>query len=571
MIVDVEDGPVQLHRSRSLGLPARPRPNGTVMTTTPRSVVDVLTQDSPDYKNPLKGFMLAAPYANDPSSTLTGEPPPLPVPLVKSASAPATCFGDAAPPPQQQASAWKCRGCPNADRSLLSTGTDSSVACDLCGTVDADVTLVAGCRQKNCPKDEDKTIVADEARRPAHELAAEALAAGDETSSERRKRLLFSDPSSRVARSVSRKHDLAAAQAKVDAAIVRESRARLEGDPRVAKKRDAVLRFVTSVNEYLGAGLDERIKKHIRMEAARVVCTGFEHAKHCAEAGCQISIPSRANALIGLCTVQKCLESLVCDAPTAQPSARAAHRVTLGDLAPEVTRHELLKCIDETYQTQAQGAGASQRAQVAAAVGIVLDWIPEQVELPCASATGGSPATGPVAERSESASSSSSFGDGATRTSSSAEQAVGPPPPLALPPPLLLADVDRSEHDPRSPVSGDANDAVWDCRNSIFGAWKLANLRSDVRQAATAAVQETRLADWIRHENTLPMCVLGVAMLKAAAIKLKLEDGTDELLRKYCFQFHISPTTAQDAALHIATMMRVEPTTTLGLFGDVLF
>ena len=56
-------------------------------------------------------------------------------------------------------------------------------------------------------------------------------------------------------------------------------------------------------------------------------------------------------------------------------------------------------------------------------------------------------------------------------------------------------------------------------RNSIFGAWKLANVRSDVRQAATAAVQEEQLADWIRHENTLPMCVLGVAMLKAAAIK----------------------------------------------------
>ena len=578
---------------------------------TPRSIVDALVQDSPDHKDPLKGFLLAAPYANDhnaittTTTTADASPPPAqpwPVPLVKSRSAPAACFEDrvsrgdfgggleepdgfafGGAPPQQ--AAWRCRGCPNADLALLSTGADSSVACDLCGTVDADVTLVAGCRQKNCPKDEDKTVVADEVGRPAHELAAEALAAGDETSRERRKRHLQSNPSSRVARSVARKHDLSAAQAKVDAEIVRASRARVDGDPRVAKKRDAVLRFVTSVHEYLGPGLDDRIKRYIRMEAARVVCSGFEHAKHCTEAGCQISIPSRANALIGLCTVQKCLERLVCDAPAFQPAARVAHRVTLSDVAPEVSRHELLKCIDETHQTQAQGAGASQRAQVAAAVGLVLDWIPEQVDIPCASATetgGGSPATGPVPDRSESFSSSSSFAGGAASTrasssSSSAEQAAGlpPPPPLALPPPLLvhsdsLASL-GSAADPRSPATGDPNDAVWAVRNSIFGAWKLANVRSDVRQAATAAVQEEQLADWIRYENTLPMCVLGVAMLKAAAIKLKLEDGTDELLRTYCHQFQISPTTAEEAALHLSKMMRVQPTTTLGLFGDGIF
>tara|TARA_B110000444_G_scaffold206909_1_gene200633 strand:- start:655 stop:1044 length:390 start_codon:yes stop_codon:yes gene_type:complete len=126
-------------------------------------------------------------------------------------------------------------------------------------------------------------------------------------------------------------------------------------------------------------------------------------------------------------------------------------------------------------------------------------------------------------------------------------------------------------HVVRPPGDGSPNDAIWSLRNSIHSAWRLANVRADVRQAATAAVQDPELADWIRHTNTLPMCVLGVAMLKAAAIKLRLDDGTDELLRQYCYQYEISPTTAEGAALHIAEMMHVEPSTTLGLFGDGIF
>ena len=601
-------------------------------------MVDALLKDRSDYKNPLKGFLLSRPCVDQriydcddgapavvaaaaPVASAAGAaanasaprpqpqphpPPPLQWPtrelastpavvaLVKCASAPATCFADritrgdfgdsgledgfalgSVRPPQ-----WKCRGCPNTDRSLLSTGSDSAIACDLCGTVDASVTLISGSRQKNCPREEDKTIVADEAARPAHELAAEAVAAGDETSQERRKRHLQSSGASRVARAVARKYDVSAAQAKVDSEVVRESRARVDGDPKVMRKRDAVLRFVTSVHQYLGSGLDERVKKHIRMEAARVVCNGYEHAKHCNDATCQIAIPSRANALIGLCTVQKCLERLICD-DGASSQSRVAQRATISEIAPEVSRHELLKSLDEAKQTQAQGAGASQRAQVAAAVGLVLDWIPEQIELPCASAVDGSPLSGPVPLGH--ASHGSSLPPPQPPPSLSADHhhqqtALLVPPPLSLPPALQLTHSESatlvvSDDNIRSPRNGDGspNDAIWALRNSIHSAWRLANVRADVRQAATAAVQEPELADWIRHANTLPMCVLGVAMLKAAAIKLKLDDGTDELLRQYCFQYEISPTTAEHAAVHIAAMMQVQPATTLGLFGDGIF
>lgn len=584
-------------RRRSLSLESLPRPRAKAdVRVAPVSVVDGLLRECPDYRNPLKGFLLSSPRADermdedDRAATFAAirlPPSPRratdPVPLVKCASAPAVCFADRVArgdfgdsglddddgltpaSAQGQLGRWKCRGCSNTDRSFLSTGSDSAIACDLCGTVDADVTLVSGCRQKNCPREEDKTVVADEATRPAHELAAEAVAAGDETRQERRKRHLQCSGATRVARAVARRYDVSAAQARVDTVVVRESRARVDGDPKVIKKRDAVLRFVTTMHQYLGPGLDERVKKHIRMEAARVVCHGYEHAKHCNETSCQIAIPSRANALIGLCTVQKCLERLICDDGTALSPARAAQRITISDIAPEVSRHELLKSLDEAKQTLAEGAGASQRAQVAAAVGLVLDWIPEQVELPCASAAGGSPLAVSA--------------NVAPTPALGAQQAVGlppPPPPLALPPPLAATPAGAmaiSDDDPRSPRNGDGspNDAIWLLRNSIHSAWRLANVRADVRQAATAAVQEPELADWVRRVNALPMCVLGVAMLKAATLKLGLDDDTGDLLRQYCHQYNISPTTAEGAAVIISKMMHVQPATTLGLFGDGIF
>jgi len=96
-------------------------------------------------------------------------------------------------------------------------------------------------------------------------------------------------------------------------------------------------------------------------------------------------------------------------------------------------------------------------------------------------------------------------------------------------------------------------------------------VRADVKQAATAAVQEPALAEWIRNENTLPMCVLGVAVLKAAAAKLGLEDGTNELLEQYCFTYFISPTTARQAAEQLTGIMTIGKATTMGVFGDGIF
>ncbi len=617
-----DDAPMLRHRSRSLDDVSRPCEK-VVLNVGASSLLDNLLAESPDYKDPLKGFMLSAPYRGrrpiyNPDDAVRRSAAAAVVPLTKCASAPATCFADriargdygdsgledrpqsVEPTPEERM--WTCRGCGTTDCSKLSTGSDSSMSCEVCGTVESNFSMIAGSRQKNCAREDDKTTVADEPCRDEHEIAGLALVNGDETCADRRKRHLHASTGTRVSRAVARKYDLSAAQARIDAEVVREARARVDGDPKYIRKRAAVLRFVTTVHQLLGPSLDERIRKHIRMEAVRVVGNGFEHARCCNDAHCQIAIPARANALIALCTVQKCLECLVCEDTTPPTGVRG--RTSIGAIAPEVSRHELLKCLDETRQMHTHGAGASQRAQVAAAVGLVLDWIPEQIALPCASAAGNSPVLGSTVGN------AGNSGNGAATAESVAmpvhhhhfhqqhpaampsllagNQAAsgsdtGAPmlPPFALPPPFQLAPsastpsmalvLSEDDGSPKFGGDGSPNDAIWTLRNMIFGAWRLANLRADVRQAATAAVQQPALAHWIRTENTLPMCVLGVAMLKAASIKLELDGGTDELLANYCHQYNISPTTANDAATRIAAIMQVEQATTLGVFGDGIF
>lgn len=570
-------GPRLVHRSASFADPTRLRATSFVKKDARGTLVDSLLKPGrPDARNPFKGFGLATAYC-----------PPASVALTKCASAPAICFADRVlsgefgdnglgecadnanePLPQ----AWRCRGCASTDRSLLSRNADASFVCDQCGTVDGGPDLWHADRQKNCPRDEDKTVVAEEVKKDAAQLASEAIAGGAECTQDRRKRHLKTSGGTRIGKAARHKYDLTAAQARVETQVVRESRERIDGDPRFVRKRDRVLRDTEAVFDQLKP-FDARLQRHIRIETVRVLTNGFEHAKTCAGACCQIALESRANSLIALCTVQKCLESLVCnDACDGDGDGDIGG---VASIAPECSKHELLKSLDCVKQLQLQGgAGATQRAQVSAVVGLVMGWTPEEVALSCADATLGrtEPQANGVA------------GALPTAQSLSPTQA-GPPSHFALPPalhhqhlyaaqgaawsPLTPSSLEEDENSPRGDRS--ASDPVWNVIRSIHGAWRLANVRADVKQAATAAVQEQALADWIRHENTLPMCVLGVAMLRAAAIKLGLEDGTNELLEQYCFQYSISPTTARQAAEQLVGIMTVGASTTMGVFGDGIF
>ena len=112
---------------------------------------------------------------------------------------------------------------------------------------------------------------------------------------------------------------------------------------------------------------------------------------------------------------------------------------------------------------------------------------------------------------------------------------------------------------------------VWSVRDLIHGASVLADVRTSVRDAALGAISKEGLANWIRTQNVLPVEVLSVVILGATARKLGMEDSTGQLLEQYCFQNHISPTTARSAADAVAGIMVVDPSTPAGLFADGIF
>ena len=108
-------------------------------------------------------------------------------------------------------------------------------------------------------------------------------------------------------------------------------------------------------------------------------------------------------------------------------------------------------------------------------------------------------------------------------------------------------------------------------RDTLTGAAREANVRADVRCAAMAALSQPDLLHWIRTQNVLPVDVLSVAVLTAVTAKLGLEDCTNELLERYCYEHTISPTTARAAAVTMAGLMSVELAPATGVFGDGIF
>lgn len=421
---------------------------------------------------------------------------------------------------------WACKGCGTLDITMLSSNSDGSLVCDACGVVDA-IGVVALDRQKNCPREEDKTIVADVSAAPG---AANATAA--ESAHETRKRHLTRFHGTVVSRRVMQKCGFAKAQARVDTAVLREGRQREEVDPRYERKLRSILRVVEACFDQLGGkdGIDTRIQKHIRIEAARVLSHGMRHARHCDQRTCEIGIASRSNAVIAVSTVQAVLERLVLFDDTTKS-------FRISSIAPECSHESLLQYLDSVKQLNLQNAGVSQRSQVHAIVGIVLDWVPAAVCMPC------------VVEDE-------------------------PMPALQLPP--SLAQLSAPPLQPSTSSASLASNAdsesgfVYAMRDLILSAARLASARSDVRNAALGSVNQPVVLAWLQNE-TLPVDVLAVVVLAAAARKLEMRDTTPTLLKQVCHQFNLSPTSTHAAIDAVSELLQLEKNGLVGAFGDGIF
>jgi len=512
---------------------------------------------------------------------------------------------------------WTCRGCQSDDVSELDVNEDGFYVCNLCGIVDQQQAISLD-RQKHCAREDDPTDVADHRMRDADKEAEEATARGHETAIEKKRRLLGSAGGTRLPQSVARRHQLGSAQSRLETQVVRALSERVEGAPAQVAKRNRVIGAMEKCFDWIGKILNNDVRTHMRMQAKRAVRNTFAHATVCTHHACSLNITKRSNYTLALCIMHRCVERLlpVCRAPAAT-TAQNADDYALARTVAECTPQILTKILERIQQLHEQNSGTGQIGQVTGSVGLLLDWSEERICLQCtdlpdfgggAGGTGGTggggtqtaaraplqpPLQSPMPPPPSSASRTTTNVTTHTNTNQASAAASLPamignglPPLLSLPPSALPLAAHAttpfahhaSSDDPDSPTSfgkvasgGSPTDIVWNVRDTLTGAAREANVRADVRCAAMAALSQPDLLNWIRTQNVLPVDVLSVAVLTAATAKLGLEDCTNEILERYCYEHNISPTTARMAAVTMAGLMNVEPAPATGVFGDGIF
>lgn len=476
--------------------------------------------------------------------------PGVPVPLVKSHSAPVVRFGNAparAPSvaelfmdadlargadddeAEAMSEKYECRGCGSRDRNKVSKNRDSSLVCDRCGVVQGQY-AVACDRQKMCARADDKTDTADPAAQTAPSHAAVGMSRADgavESALQTRARHVATLGGTRIPLQVIKKHRLGSSESRARTDAMRDARERGEVDSEVERKLRRVLAVVETTFDHLH--LHKSTEEAVRKDAVRVVEIAVKHARCCHGSECQVPLASKPSALFGVCAVQASLEKL----ERGIPSDAAA-----GQRAP------LRQNIDRVKQLRLQGSAlnGTQRSVTTAAVGIALGWGVGMANLPC-------------------------------RCSSPAQPAA-PPPLLALPAPapapaaqalpLPLAGAASPLPDsppPLSPAPDLAGEAaalpVYPVRDRIEAAVRSARLSESLRRAALAAIQTPEAISWMERER-LPADVAAIAVL--SVVSATREAGQQPpalapLRATLCYQHALSTTTADAAEAGLAKLL----------------
>ena len=437
--------------------------------------------------------------------------PLVPVPLTKSASAPpmdggwfldkaaaAAAANDpaawerAVDDDDANESGWKCRGCPSTDAACLVDGPSADTVCGKCGTV-ASLKMVAGNRQKNCPVEEDRTIVADLPSRDVHQTHMEALSKGSESAYERKRRHLGATRGTRVAQNVMKRHGFGKAYGKVETQAVRDTRETIEGDSRDARKRRAILTVIefTFLQEGIDK-LDERIKVNIRQEANRVYSASLEHEACCDPSKCQLALTNRSNALVAGCIIQNALEHLCrtstldattggCSRPRASPVSTMAH---LHEVASDVSPITLAKTLAAVKKLNVGNAGSVQRLSTLAAIRIVSRW-----------------------------------------TRATMCQACAPPepaPPIVLCRPVSMAATIEQRG---GAAAADPGDPAFKLRDRLIGMGRITNARVSIQSAALTAISSECVTTFLM-KSAMAVNVVAMAMLRASARNLARDDNT---------------------------------------------
>lgn len=435
-------------------------------------------------------------------------------------------------------SGWRCRGCGLTDRSKLGPNEDGSLVCSDCGVCAEGVAMVATTRQKNCHRDDDRTVVADEARPNDGAAGATEL-----TTSAMRVAHVASVPGTKLHGIAAYRAGMGSAQSQIETAIVADARSGRDGglDANGERKLCTVMRVLEQCFDAVAPlALENRLKEHIRIETGRIVRLGAVHAERCTLcANCPVNIPARSNRLVATCAIQAILQRLTSTGVDADGKT-ALQRVTT-----ETTVHSIVMVLQRLRQAL-KVTPATQQAEVDAAVSIVLAWNQEAACLPCGGGGGGG--------------GDAKSGEGHTNVSHPSPNSI--PTPLLLPPPLLASashtSLDTQSETPTEDSQADSWE-LFEVRDKILAAATVVASSGDVRHAALDAIGTDGIGQWIREENNFPSDLLGVVILGAAAANLGQEDCFEGLLARVCAQNSISTTTARQVRGLLLDMMQAQP------------
>ena len=454
--------------------------------------------------------------------------------------------------PSGKFDAWRCAGtgCRNADfASLVLDDDGSNLVCPSCGTtVRGSSNMIQLHRQKNCAEEDDRTITADA---PTRRYETDAADGRFETAIEAKKRKIFELASTTCGRSRSAP-SLSSAQTRVTNGALREIREVDPIDDAAEKKLRSIGTTMQLAFDKHLTSLTPQIETHIRKTAKCIVKKGTEHAKICGSK-CQVALLSRPNALIATSTIKACLERLVCPHPETPAEER------LSAVAPETPLPTVEAALDKAKSITISNTGLAQRTQTTATIDLILGWSAHDMSKPC---PGCEPVEVAIFES----------GNQGSVIPSSLPGMHG----FSLPPPLVSVasssslssqelGIQPSSSPPATPV---AAGAVWALRDAIYAAGKISTACPEVHSVALGSIQDPAISSWIANENHLPIDVLGVVVLRSAMLKLKREDSTSHVMTSTCARYSISPTSANDASVLIASLM---PTYLVSCPSDSLF
>jgi len=285
---------------------------------------------------------------------------------------------------EEMPAVWQCRGCGTRDRSRLSQGADSNIVCK-CGAEAEGVAMIGQDRAGNCPKEKDKSDVADAPS--AHRAqSAPPWSGGDETPEARRRRLQA------VEGGTARPHNrqLAASemllgQNAVDDQARRDAAEMCRDDgPDRGRGQLLLTALATQVFTKLGGkrNMHKYVQKHIRLEAIRVYQASVRHEQCCRRPGCLFALSQYNSVALAFGISRQVLTELAAEEAAGSSSSPVT---TMSSLTTGTsTRRDAERLLGELQQLElANKCGRTPQMKILSAVSLISKWKPGAERCPC--------------------------------------------------------------------------------------------------------------------------------------------------------------------------------------------